>query len=50
MRRMLLACHFVSIVLEQTFQDSTNCKKKMIWSTIKNKLEVNAIQQLHILR
>jgi len=33
---MLLAYHFLS-VLEHTFQESTNCKK-VIWSTIKNKL------------
>ena len=35
---MLLAYHFLSIVLEHTFRESTNCKKKMIWSTLKNKL------------
>jgi len=47
---MLLVHHFLSVAQEHTFQEHTNCKKKMIWGTIKNKPQINPGPQIHILQ
>ena len=45
---MLLAYHFLSFVLEHTFQERTNCKKKVIWSIIKKTINESFSTDPHL--